>query len=194
MVPYFLVYINDLPTVCKSSQANLFADDTLLYRHIRNDGDSAKLQEDLTALEDWESRLQMSFHPEKCTVLRITTSKQCRRETKYFLHGQCLQVTDSAKYFGVILRDDLQWKKHTKSTAADTTRTLGFLRRNLRECSKQVRGTTYKSMVRPTMEFASISWDPYKTDVNCLDKAQHALLAITTRNGPQDVSQQWLAQ
>ena len=76
----FLVYINDLPSVCKSSQANMFADDTLLYRHIRNYGDSIKLQGDLTALEDWESKLQMSLHPEKCNVLRIKTSKGNRRE------------------------------------------------------------------------------------------------------------------
>ena len=71
----FLVSINDLPTVCKTSQANLFADGTLLYQHIRNDEDSAKLQEDLSALEDLESRWQTSFHPEKSTVLRITTNK-----------------------------------------------------------------------------------------------------------------------
>ena len=58
LVPYFLVYINYLPTVCKSSQANLFADDTLLYRHTRNVWESIKQQEDLTALEDWESKLQ----------------------------------------------------------------------------------------------------------------------------------------
>ena len=156
----FLVYINDLPTVCKTSQADLFADDTLLYQHIRNYEDSAKLQEDLTALEDWESRWQMSFHPEKCTVLRITTNKQYRRETNYFLHGQRLQVIDSAKYLGVTLSDDLQWEKHTQATAAKASRTLGFLRRNFRDCSKQVRATTYKSMVRPTMEYASTSWDP----------------------------------
>ena len=93
----FLIYINDLPTVCKSSKANLFADDTFLYWHIANDGDSTKLQEDLTALEDWESKWQMSFHPEKCTVLRISTNKRYRRETNYFLHGQRLQVSDSAK-------------------------------------------------------------------------------------------------
>ena len=31
----------------------------------------------------------------------------------------------------------------------------------------------YKSTVRPTMEYASTSWDPYKTeDVNCLDNVQ----------------------
>ena len=86
----FLIYVNDLPTVCKSSKATLFANDTLFYSHIANDGDSIKLQEDLTALEDWESKWQMSLHPEKCTVLRITTNKRYRRETNYFLHGQRL--------------------------------------------------------------------------------------------------------
>ena len=159
--PTFLVYINDLPTVCKTSQANLFADYTLLYQHIRNGEDSAKLQENLIALEDWESRRQMSFHLEKCMVLRITTNKGYRRENNYFLHGQCLQVTDSAKYRGVTLSDDLQWEKHTQATAAKASGTLGFLRHNFRDCSKQVRATTYKSMVRPTMEYASTSYDPY---------------------------------
>ena len=173
MAPYFSVYINDLPSVRKTSRANLFADDTLLYQHIRNDEDSAKLQEDLTSLEDWESWWQMSFHPEKCTVLRIMTSKRHRRETNYFLQGQRLQVTDSAKYIGVTLSDDLQWEKHTQATAAKASRTLGFLMRNFKDCSKQVRATTCLSMVRPTMDDASTSWNPYKTeDVNCLDIVQ----------------------
>ena len=43
----------------------------------------------------------------------------------------------------------------------------------LQGCSKQVHDTTYKSMVQPTMEYASRSWDPYKVeDVNSLDKVQ----------------------
>ena len=125
----------------------------------------------------------MSFHPEKCTVLRIITNKQYRRETNYFLHGQRLQVTDSAKYLGVTLSDDLQWEKLTKATAAKASRTLGFLRRNFRDCSKQIRATTYKSMVRPTMEYASTSWDPYKTeDVNCLDKVQRRAARYACNN------------
>ena len=183
MVPYFLVYINDIPTVCKTSQANLFADDTLLYQHIRNDENSAKFQEDLNALEDWEFWWQMIFHPEKCTLLRITTNKRYRRETSYFLHGQRLQVTDSAKYLGVTLSDNLQWEKHTQAIAANASRTLGFLRCNFRDCSKQVLATTYKSMVRSTMEYASTSWDPYKTeDVNCLDKVQRRTARYACNN------------
>ena len=166
----FLVYINDFSNVCTTSQANLFAD---ANSNINTLG--MKLQADLTALEDLESRWQMSFHPEKCTVLRITTNKLYRRETNHFLHGQRLQVTDRAKYLGVTLSDDLQWEKHTQATAVKASRTLGFLKRNFRDCSKQVRATTYKSMVRPTIEYASTSWDPYKTeDVNSLDKVRRA--------------------
>ena len=80
-----LVFINDLPSTCRSSQANQFADDTLLYKHISNIEDAKKLQEDLTALEEWESKWQMCFHPDKCSVLRITTSKMHRRETRELL-------------------------------------------------------------------------------------------------------------
>ena len=66
----------------------------------------------------------MSFHPEKFTVLRITKSKRQRRETNYFLRGQRLQVTDSAKHIGVTISNDLQWEKHTQATTAKASRTL----------------------------------------------------------------------
>ncbi|MCG7876680.1 MAG: reverse transcriptase domain-containing protein [Candidatus Thiodiazotropha endolucinida] len=179
----FLVYINDLPSICRSSHARLFADDTLLYKHIRNNEDSTKLQEDLAALEDWESKWQMSFHPEKCSILRISTSKRYQRDTNYYLHGQRLQVVDSGKYLGVTLSDDLQWDKHTQATAAKSSRSLGFLRRNFRDCSREVRETTYKTMVRSSMEYAATVWDPYKVeDINRLDKVQRRAARFVCNN------------
>ena len=131
-------------------------------------------------------------------MLRITKSKRYRRETNYFLHGQRLQAKDSAKYIakylGVTISDDLQWEKHTQATAAKASCTIGFLR----NCSKQNRDTTYKSMIRPTTEYASTSWDPYKVeDVNLVltrsNVELHVMLATFTQNEPQDASQQWLA-
>lgn len=48
----FLVYIYDLPNVPRSVlDTRLFADDRLVYHQTRRQGDAAKLQEDLTALE-----------------------------------------------------------------------------------------------------------------------------------------------
>ena len=45
--------MNDLPEVTKSSNARIFADDTLLFRPITKQHDSDLLQQDLTALEEW---------------------------------------------------------------------------------------------------------------------------------------------
>lgn len=79
----FLAYINDLSDVVKSSDARLFADDCLLYKQIKNEEDAALLQEDLTALEDWEQKWQMKFYPQKCTVLQISTNRRNIRTSKY---------------------------------------------------------------------------------------------------------------
>ena len=60
---------------------------------------------------------------------------------------------------------------HIETASAKASRLLGFLRRNFRDCNKRVRVTTYCSMVRPTLEYASAVWDPYKVeDINRLDK------------------------
>ena len=59
----------------KASQTKLFADDSLLFKVIRNDNDTALLQQDLSALKHLEKTWQMSFNPTKCIVLRISPKK-----------------------------------------------------------------------------------------------------------------------
>ena len=78
----FLVFINDLPESTIHSDARLFTDDCLLYRHVTSSQDQALLQEDLSELERWEETWQIKFHPDKCTVIRISTSKKQILETK----------------------------------------------------------------------------------------------------------------
>jgi hypothetical protein len=65
VTPRYLLFSNDLPEHT-TSDVRLFADDCLLYRHIRNDEDVAALQKDLTSLQQWEETWQMQFHPQKC--------------------------------------------------------------------------------------------------------------------------------
>ena len=127
---------------------------------INSQQDADNLQKDLTALEKWESEWQMSFHPEKCTVIRIRATKNQVINTTYTLHSQILQTTDSSKYLGVTMSDDLTWQRHVDITTSKANRTLGFIRRNLGECSKQVKVTAYTTMVRPTLEYSSTVWDP----------------------------------
>ena len=58
------------------------------------------------------------------------------------------------------MSDDLTWQRHVDITTSKANRTLGFIRRNLGECSKQVKVTAYTTMVRPTLEYSSTVWDP----------------------------------
>ena len=127
---------------------DLFADDCLLYRHVNSQNDSDLLQKDLSALEKWEEEWPMSFHPQKCTVIRRATNQRHVIPTQYTLHGHTLEVVDSAKYLGVTISEDLQWFKHVDNTVSKANRTMGF---NLRDCTKPVKAAAYTTMARPTL-------------------------------------------
>ena len=48
-----------------------------------------------------------------------------------------------------------------------------FLRRNLKHCPESCRKTAYLALVRSTLEYSSIVWDPYlQKDINKLEKVQ----------------------
>ena len=99
----FLVYIND---ICKDLSPGtiirLFADDSLIYRHIFGPDDVKTLQKDLNTLQAWERVNKMEFHPDKCQVLRIT-NKVKPILYDYYIHNTPLKVVESAKYLGVVI-------------------------------------------------------------------------------------------
>ena len=158
----FLCFIKDLPESILSSDIKLFADDSMLFKVIDNDTDREILQRDLSALELWEEAWQMSFNPTKYVVLRISSKEKKTRQTTYQLHGHTLEVVDASKYLGVALTDDLSWAQHIQNTVGMANRTIGFLHRNLRDCTRPVKDLTYKTMVRPILEYSSTVWDPHQ--------------------------------
>ena len=118
-------------------------------------------QTDHSALDDWETKCQMQFHPEKCILITVYINKRPRKNTLYILHGHVLDPVVCSKYLGVSIIEDLTWKKHVDNTAAKASRTLGFLHRNLSDCQKEARSTAYSAMVQLTLDYASTSWDPH---------------------------------
>ena len=53
----------------------LYADNALLYSHIKSEADCQTVQEDLEALVQWAHNWQMEFNFQKCEFLRITNQK-----------------------------------------------------------------------------------------------------------------------
>ncbi len=157
---FFLVYINDMPEYTKNSTVRLFADDTIVYLTITGEQDCEKLQEDLEALERWEKDWLMEFHPDKCSVMRVTRKKTVHKYP-YTLHGQVLQEESETKYLGVTITDKMEWNTHIEQTAAKANKKLGFLKRNLKVNNEDIKSRAYKSLVRPNLEYCSTVWDPH---------------------------------
>ena len=162
----FLAFINDLPESVKGSDPRLFGDDCLLYKIINCDADAEAVQQDLLALEEWERKWQKRFHPENASSsasLPLNASRD-KQNTGFIGNG---------KYLGVTISNDLSWHRHVDAVAAKASRTLGFLRRNLGQCTTEVKSTVYTSLVRPVLDYASPAWDTTcSDDIVKLEKVQ----------------------
>jgi len=98
---------------------------------------------------------------------------ETNREYNYLLHNQVLEVTKDSKYLGVAISNDLNWANHISNITAKVNRTIGFLRRNIHACPKEVKEAAYITLVRPSIEYASAVWDPFnKNQIFQLDSAR----------------------
>ena len=71
----FLYYVTDLQSRLTST-VRLLVDDTIAYLTISNNNDAEILQKDLDRLGQSENEWCMKFHPDKCTVLRVTNKNK----------------------------------------------------------------------------------------------------------------------
>nr|XP_054748767.1 uncharacterized protein LOC129254333 [Lytechinus pictus] len=117
----FLCHINDLPDVVQS-QVRLFADDCVLYRQIKSQRDHHKLQQDLTALENWASTWGMRFNAGKCQVMSINA------KTSYFytINDCILKHVSQHPYLGVTLADNLKWSPQINKAVRKANSVLAY--------------------------------------------------------------------
>ena len=59
------------------------------------------------------------------------------------------------------ISDDLKRSSHISKITSKTSSTLGFLQRNLRQCPQECKKIAYLAMVRSTLEYGCLIWDPY---------------------------------
>lgn len=159
----FLIYINDISNkLSPGTSIRLFADDSLLYRRINNPSDSVILQNDLNKLQSWEQEWKMEFHPGKCQLLRITNKSKQFIPSDYFIHHTKLEMSDSAKYLGVIIDSRLNWKYQCQNVCKKANKVLAFLRRNIHSCPPHIKNHCVNSLVKPVLEYGSVVWDPHQ--------------------------------
>ena len=135
-------------------------------------------------LEQWEREWNISINPVKCQVLHVTRLK-APIPSKYFLHNIELESTPAAKYLGVTISDDLKWGKHIGNVTKKANQTLGFLKLNIKVHNQDLKSTTYKTLTRPQLKYASSVWTPHADqdiDIDKIESAQRRAARWATRD------------
>ena len=110
----------------------------------------------------------MKFNAKKCYIMSM------RQKSSYFyqLDQHILEQVKTHPYLGLNIFDDLKWSSHIGKITSKASCSLGFLRRNLRQCPQECKKLAYLAMVRSTLEYGCLIWDPYTNkDIYILERA-----------------------
>ena len=126
--------------------------------------------------------------------MRITRSRTPITKL-YTLGGQILDQVNQAPYLGVLISEELEWAPHINSITSKANSTLGFIRRNLKQCRKDLKELAYMSLVRSKLENATGTWDPHhEYNINKLERVQRCAARFVCHDfGPRSSVAQMLS-
>ena len=74
---------------------------------------------------------------------------------------------------GIMVSSDLSWSEHINVTVNKANKLLGLVHRTAGSSNPGAFSTSYKSLVRPVLEYAAPAWNLYLAkDVLALEKVQ----------------------
>lgn len=185
----FLIYINDIATNI-TSQIRLFADDCVLYNEISCPADISVLQSDLSKLTDWCDTWQMEINIAKTKHVKFASIPRPTSD-QYAIRGITVDSVSSIKYLGVLFTSNLSWNAHIEHITTKACKKLGYLKRHLHLANTDTRLRAYSSLIRPSLEYASIIWHPHHSNLtNLLESVQNkaARFILTSYSRYQSVS------
>ena len=183
----FHVYINDLHDKTRS-KVRFFADDTAIYLAVSSLEEAQILQQDLDHLHQWDLDWNMEFNPSKCIVIHFTRSRTPVK-SQHLLHDQVLELVAGSKYMCVENSNNLYFSSYIQYVTTSASRSLGFLKRNIRSKNPVFREMAYKTLVRPLVEYSSSVWSPYtKSNIVRLEMVQRTAACWTLSEYSPDAS------
>ena len=187
---FFLLYINDLEEVVKSSRVSFFADDTRVSKQISCFEDCALLQADLFRVIEWAHCNNMKLHEQKFELLNhLHNRRNHSSELPFYVETLLYKVSgedtlypvEHVRDLGVMVSSDLSWSSHISNMVTKARSTLSWVFSVFKTRDTTIMITLYKSLVRSLLEYCCPLWDPTKiTDIQMLEGVQRT---FTSRIG-----------
>ena len=157
----FIMYIDDLCEVCKSSESLFFADDGKMFRFISCISDCLELQSDLNRIYEWSCSWRIDLHFDKGFMICFSNRRKNKISYTYSFGSNVIKSVDSIKYLGVYFTSNLNFRTHIDFVVSKALKMLGFVYRTSKYFNdNSVMLSLYKSLVRSRLEYCSSIWSP----------------------------------
>ena len=176
----FLVYINDLCNVCKSTLPILFADDTNLFKSSQDISIIENvLNEELKNISLWLKVNKLSLNVKKTHFIVFTKRKKFNESIKLLIDNQTIEEVRSTKFLGVIIDKKITWKDHINYVAGKVSRAIGMMVKAKKYLRKEALLTLYYSFVYPYLTYCNHIWGAtYISNLKKLIKLQNRIVRV----------------
>jgi len=155
-----------------------FADDTKVFRTMKNEEERKKLQEALDNLCVWAKTWGMEFNVLKCKIMHIGHNNP---KYQFTMEGTPLGETETERDLGVAVDMNLKLTKQCKKAAARAQVVLSQILKFFHYRDRNHYLNLYKTYVRPHLDFAVTAWSPWSiNDIELLEKVQQKALRNTS--------------
>ena len=144
----FLIYINDLDDDITSNILK-FANDTNVFRKVKDEGDKQHLQNDLDKLVKWSEKWQMLFSFGKCKCLH---TRHRHLNVNYKIGYSVICTTVKEKDLRVTHSADMKVSEQCGVTASTGNQIIVLIRRNIACKEKELIIPLYKALIKPHLE------------------------------------------
>jgi len=83
----------------------------------------------------------------------------------------------------VTIDKNLSWSEHIKQITKKANNVKSFLQRNISKCPARIKSNSYKTPVKPILEYASTVWSPYtQRNINAIKNVQRRAARFVNNN------------
>ena len=176
----FLLYINDLPNVCKSTNPVLYADDTNLFINGNNLIDlQTAINRELAEISTWLKINKLSLNVKKTHHMIFTHKRKIQPSVALSIEGHPIDEVDNTKFLGVYLDNKINWKKHISYISGKVARGIGLIIKARKMLTSDALLTLYHSFVFPYLSYCNHIWGcTYPTNLKQLVVQQKRIIRI----------------
>lgn len=156
----FTIYINDLPLSTDLAKFFIFADDSNLMIEADTPSElERKCNIALNAVYKWVSKNGLKLNIEKTNLLFFTNdNKQKNFNLNLVLDNTKIDQKTEAKFLGVIMDSNLNWKSHIEALKTKVSRNAGIILKLSNILPKGALKNIYYSFIESHLSYCSTVW------------------------------------